>query len=291
MEIEEQLIDFAERIQSGCGPYVGYDEVQQWPKGRLEEFLDLGVLIKTTPAKTVDCTECWQKCPAIEPTIEVLPNTGDKVGLYVCKKEGGPGLIRIPLERMKRWEIVVEKLIELGYLDEEEKGGEVVAQGREKPGSNVKGMTWQQAQEKAEVLVDEKGYLGFKKLYEAIGCSEGTLRKVITKSAKLQQAKEQYESTSITLKAVGFTAKVIATYETSAGPKLSDTETDEILAEMLERIKRERPEMLEPTEEQLDKMNPDQKREFAAVYKRDYRNRKAALNKKGPKTQRQYKQV
>lgn len=115
MEIEKQLADFAERIESGCGRYVSYDEVQQWPNGRLDELKDMEVLIKSTPATKVDCVECWQKCPAIEPTIEELPNTGEKVGLYICKKEGGPGLIKIPLKRLRRWEIVVAKLEELGY--------------------------------------------------------------------------------------------------------------------------------------------------------------------------------
>ncbi|MHC4637383.1 MAG: hypothetical protein ACYTBP_12405 [Planctomycetota bacterium] len=157
--------------------------------------------------------------------------------------------------------------------------------------SNVSGMPWQEAQKKAEALVDEKGYLGHKKLYEAIGCSDNTLRKAIEKSPKLQQAKEQYESTSTALKAVGLTTKVIATYETTSGPKLSDTEADEILVEMLERTKRERPEMFESTKTEIDKMDPDQKRGFAAVYKRDYQNKKNAFKKEGPETQRQYKQV
>lgn len=163
--------------------------------------------------------------------------------------------------------------------------------GQGNSGGNISGMPWKEARTKAEALVDEKGYLGHKKLYEAIGCSDNTLRRAINNSSKLQEAKEQYKSLSKTLKAVGLTAKVVKTYEDTSGPKLSDTEVDEILVEMLERIKREQPKIFEQTKEQLDEMNPDGKRRFAAVYKRDYQNKDKSLSKDGPKTQRQYKQV
>jgi hypothetical protein len=168
----------------------------------------------------------------------------------------------------------------------------LISEGKNATKSNVSGMPWQKARKKAEALVDEKGYLGFQKLTKAVGCSEGTLRKIIKeKSSKLRQAKKQYESTSKTLKAVGFTAKVIATYEDSSGSQLSDTETHGILTEMLDHIKRERPEMFEQTKKQLDEMNPDGKRKFAAIYQRDYQNKDKSLSKDGPKTLRQYKQV
>ncbi len=163
--------------------------------------------------------------------------------------------------------------------------------GDKKTTGNISGMRWPEAKKKAEALVYEKGFIGHKKLYEAIGCSDNTLRKAIVNSPKLQEAKEQYKSTSKTLKAVGFTAKVIATYETSSGPKLSDAEADEILTKMMGRIKREQPEMFEPTKKQLDEMPSDGKREFAAIYQRDYQNKDESLSKNGPKTQRQYKQV
>jgi hypothetical protein len=152
-------------------------------------------------------------------------------------------------------------------------------------------MRWPEAKKKAEALVDEKGFLGHKKLYEAIGCSDNTLRKAIVNSPKLQEAKEQYKSTSKTLKAVGFTDKVVATYEDSSGPTLSPVEVEETLAEMLDHIKREQPEMFEQTKEKLDEMTLDGKRKFAAIYQRDYQNKDKSLSKDGPKTLRQYKQV
>lgn len=105
------------------------------------------------------------------------------------------------------------------------------------------------------------------------------------------QEKEEYEATSKKMRAVGLTAKVIATYETSSEPKLTEIETEEILDEMLERLELERPEMVEPTKDDINRMDPEGKQRFAAFYKRSYRNQKNALKKDGPKTQKQHKQA
>lgn len=144
--------------------------------------------------------------------------------------------------------------------------------GDKKTTGNISGMRWPEAKKKAEVLVDEKGFLGHKKLYEAIGCSDNTLRKAIVNSPKLQEAKEQYKSTSKTLKAVGLTDKVVATYEDSSGPKLSDTEVDESLAELLAETEKKNPAMLEPTKERLVKMDSDAKRRLAEAYNKSQTN-------------------
>ena len=68
-------------------------------------------------------------------------------------------------------------------------------------------------------------------------------------------------------------------------------EADEILAELLERVQKDQPDMFETTKTQIKNMDTNGKRRFAAVYKRDYQKQKNTLKKDGPKTQRQYKQV
>lgn len=144
--------------------------------------------------------------------------------------------------------------------------------GDKKTTGNISGMRWSEAKKKAEALVYEKGFLGHKKLYEAIGCSDNTLRKAIVNSPKLREAKEQYKSTSKTLKAVGLTDKVVATYEDSSGPKLSDTEVNESLAELLAETEKKNPAMLEPTKERLAKMDSDAKRRLAEAYNKSQTN-------------------
>ncbi len=275
--MSERTKELAKRIKCFNSGTITFDEVKSWPEGELDELVSNKVLEEIELSKTVVCDQCPDHC-TIEPERRTIPQTREVVGFHVCREKPDGERQIIKLERFRQWRISKDKLIEL--------------ENRGKPRSNIGGMPWQEVQIKAEALVNEKGYLGFGKLKEAVGCSEGTLRKVITeKSSKLKQAKEEYESISKTLKAVGLTAKVIATYETLSGPKLSDTEVDEILVEMLERIKKERSEMFESTKEQIEKMNIDQKREFAKVYQRDYRNKKSSLKKAGPKTQHQYKKV
>jgi hypothetical protein len=106
MELQEQIADFAGRIEAGLNPYISYDEIQQWPPGHLDELMNMGILIETNPGKTVICKKCNKEC-SIEPSIEALPRTGEIVGLHLCTVQG---LIRVETKRLRRWEIVAERL-------------------------------------------------------------------------------------------------------------------------------------------------------------------------------------
>lgn len=77
---------------------------------------------------------------------------------------------------------------------------------------NISGMRWQDAEKKAEAIVDKAGFQGFEKLRKSVGCHKRTLRKAINDSSKLKQAESDYKSTSSTLKAVGLTENILATY-------------------------------------------------------------------------------
>jgi predicted transcriptional regulator len=276
--LNDRLKELEQRTKCFNSETISFDEVKSWPEGELDELVSGRVLEEIELSKTVVCDQCPEHC-TIEPERRTIPQTGEVVGFHVCSKKPDGERQIIKLERFRQWRISKNKLDEI-VSGEEQK-------------SNISGMTWQQAKTKAEALVREKGYLGFVKLIEAVGCSEGTLRKVITgKSSFLKQEKETYESISKTLRAVGLTAEMVATYEgKSDTPQLSDAETKKILAEILERIQKEQPDMYEPTKKQIDEMSTERKREFAKVYQRDYQNKKSTLKKGGPKTQRQYKQV
>lgn len=148
---------------------------------------------------------------------------------------------------------------------------------------NISGMRWQDAQKKAEALVYRAGFLGFEKLRKSVGCHKRTLRKAINDSSKLTQAESDYTST---LKAVGLTKRVLATYEkTSKGPSVSDTEVEEILSELLKEVEKSNPAKLEQTKKELENMTAEGRRQFAETYK------DTTLKKDGPKTPRQYKKV
>lgn len=114
MDIKSHLAELAEKLRSGYGP-VGYDEIQQWPKGRLEELVKMKVLTKGMSGKSMHCNDCQHEdagCSGIEPTIEKLP-TGERGVFFLCLKGGG--LKRAPIERLQTYDIVPERLEELGY--------------------------------------------------------------------------------------------------------------------------------------------------------------------------------
>lgn len=110
MELDQQVAEFAGRLDAGHSPYIGYDETQGWPDGRLDELIEKGILVETVPSKTVVCNECRHEC-TIEPSIETLPQTDKAVGLHLCDVQG---MIEVNLDRLKQWEIVPEKLVEFG---------------------------------------------------------------------------------------------------------------------------------------------------------------------------------
>lgn len=169
------------------------------------------------------------------------------------------------INELNRWanEILQE-------TEPQEKGGQ-------SSGGNISGMRWQDAQKKAERIVNESesGFQGFMKLKKAVGCAKRTLTKAIKESPILTKAKSQYDAMSSTLKAVGVTPKVLATYkEKSEGPQLTNIEVEEILAEMMQQVEEDKPAMLEETKLNIKNMNPIQKHNLAKVYQEQYKSLK-----------------
>jgi hypothetical protein len=163
-----------------------------------------------------------------------------------------------------------------------------IEERQEKDGQgNISGMRWQDAQKKAESIVDRAGFRGFEKLKKAVGCGhKQTLRKAIENSPKLTKAEADYKATSRTLKAVGLTENVLATYEQpSEGKSISDTEVEEILAELLRNVEEVNPGMLDQTRAELKNMDEERRRRLAETYKG------TTLSKDEPQTPRQYKKV
>jgi hypothetical protein len=111
MKIDEQLREFAQQIADGCGNRVDFDTVSQWPKGRLDEFIKLGVLIETTLGSTIICRQCDEVC-GVEPDRVTYPD-GRTVGLFYCRHQQHN--IEIAPERFRQWEILPDKLSNLGY--------------------------------------------------------------------------------------------------------------------------------------------------------------------------------
>jgi hypothetical protein len=111
MKLDEILCFLSREITGACGNITDYDQVSRWPKGQLEELMKLGIIIEAPPASTAVCHECGEDC-CVEPTIVTYPD-GRTVGLFSCGQDGHS--IEVPMERFKRWEVLPDKLTELGY--------------------------------------------------------------------------------------------------------------------------------------------------------------------------------
>jgi hypothetical protein len=111
MEKLEDFLRFLTREIAWCGNIISHEWVRQWPKGRLQELIEMGVLIETQPGTYITCHECDEDC-SLEPNIVTYPD-GKTVGLFFCARESHT--VEIPMEHFKRWEVIPAKLAELGY--------------------------------------------------------------------------------------------------------------------------------------------------------------------------------
>ncbi len=111
MELEEHAKSLAKRAKSRVGNVIVAYEVKKWPEGRLEQLLKMRVLRSLPDADEIRCPGCTER-HMIVPIRTILPN-GEPYSEHLCGKEG---LIEIPAFLFKRWQIVIEKMIELGYV-------------------------------------------------------------------------------------------------------------------------------------------------------------------------------
>ena len=111
MEKLEEFLRFLTSEITSCGNIINYEWVRQWPKGRLQELIEMGVIIETQPGTYITCHECDEDC-SLEPHIVTYPD-GKTVGLFFCARECHN--VETPMEHFRRWEVLPEKLSELGY--------------------------------------------------------------------------------------------------------------------------------------------------------------------------------
>ncbi len=106
----------AKRVRVAGAEYVSFDELQGWPAGDVARAIDGGVLREIEPAKGLICDECDRQC-YVEIDRRTNPDTREAVGVYLCSDEEEPGgQFTVDLQRLRQWEIVKDKLKELGYL-------------------------------------------------------------------------------------------------------------------------------------------------------------------------------
>jgi len=113
--VDEFLARLADRLQIYDSEIITADETEDWPTGKLDELIKMGVLAEIEHAKGVVCGECEENC-FIEPNIRSNPNTGEATGVFVCTRREDIGQIEVDLNRLRQWRISAEKLKALGYI-------------------------------------------------------------------------------------------------------------------------------------------------------------------------------
>lgn len=107
------LLDLLEHIGSTNEPVlVNWDSVQQWPSGALECFVQAGILVSASSAKSLECNACEHHC-----FMDVLMQVGegDSVNraFIVCdvpEMQSQIGRVQIPLERLQQWNTSFKQL-------------------------------------------------------------------------------------------------------------------------------------------------------------------------------------
>lgn len=100
MELKEHLEVLAKREKSKIGNVLAAYEVKDWPDGRLDKLIEMGMLISISDATTIKCPGCSKGCP-VEP-VKGTANDGTFYYEVICEIEGS---FDVEPFYLKRWQI------------------------------------------------------------------------------------------------------------------------------------------------------------------------------------------
>jgi len=133
--MDESLRDILGRFELEHAGPVTAQEAGRWGGEFVERLSSLGVLRETTPAARLRNEACEHGCD-MEPEIVTHEKTGERFGIHGCMREEC-GLVRIPLDDLRRWEFellglaaTVARAIDAGGQIVEDVPGRLVEVGR-----------------------------------------------------------------------------------------------------------------------------------------------------------------
>lgn len=98
----ESLRDLLGRFDLEHAAPITAAEARRWGREFVERVIALGVLREATPAARLRNETCEHGCD-MEPEIITHATTGERFGVHRCLREEC-GLVRIPLDDLRRWE-------------------------------------------------------------------------------------------------------------------------------------------------------------------------------------------
>lgn len=81
---------------------VGWEQLQYWPKGTVEAFVQAGLLKSAPAANQIECNACPERC--LMP-VHVLPAQNRQAGraFVVCDQRDDMGRIKVDFARLQQW--------------------------------------------------------------------------------------------------------------------------------------------------------------------------------------------
>jgi len=117
MVFDAVLIPLLERLrQAGKQKiYIDWDSIQEWHPAALEAFLRVGILSTASQAQSIECNGCEHHC-----FMDVMTRPGSSNSairaFVVCDVPGIQeriGRVKIPLERLQRWQCSAKQLAQV----------------------------------------------------------------------------------------------------------------------------------------------------------------------------------
>ena len=111
MEFVDLLKHLHMSAKGGIETFLTYDSVQELPPEQFAQLERLQIIVETQPAKYYTCNECVDEdCSGITLFPFKDKQTGQTVGLFSCGMEGGEGLKRVDMNRLRQWDILPDKI-------------------------------------------------------------------------------------------------------------------------------------------------------------------------------------
>jgi hypothetical protein len=113
MTLNEILLSLLNSVNA-TGPTmrIGWNTVEQWPDGALDRLLETGILTTASPAQSLECRGCENRCFE---EVEYLPGPDNRPAraFVICKDpvmQAQMGRIQIPLEWLQQWKVTALQL-------------------------------------------------------------------------------------------------------------------------------------------------------------------------------------
>jgi hypothetical protein len=116
MILHRILLSLIEGINSTNQPVViSWDEVKLWPAWVLEKLVDVGILVPTARAKSLECCGCEHRC-FMEIMMQKNKNEPSTRFFIVCndpEMQSQIGRIEIPSQRLQQWQCAIQQLVKV----------------------------------------------------------------------------------------------------------------------------------------------------------------------------------